>query len=257
MESDESIKNLLDLERRNKPAVDFKMACTGCSRLMNPPAKKDEAYQPTVIEQTANIITHGMFVIPAVFAALQLHQNSKILSKTHRLIAELYGTSFILVFLISALFHGVCLTGKASSFRYFLHLSDRCIIYFFIAASYMPWLVLRDVGRLGDFVAWLLWVLAVTGTVYSYMFHERYKTVATVLYLVVGICPSLPLVFTATDTAGLTEVGLGGFFYVSGVVFFKADGRIPFAHAIWHIFCASGAWCHFYAVYTHLYLEKH
>ena len=63
--------------------------------------------------------------------------------------------------------------------------------------------------------------------------------------------------FTQTDSAGLAEVALGGAFYVSGVVFFKCDGRIPFAHAIWHCFCATGAWCHFYAVYTHLYLEKH
>ena len=30
---------------------------------MNPPAKKNEAYQPTVIEQTANIITHGVKTI--------------------------------------------------------------------------------------------------------------------------------------------------------------------------------------------------
>ena len=60
-----------------------------------------------------------------------------------------------------------------------------------------------------------------------------------------------------TDKAGLAEVGLGGVFYVSGVAFFKLDGRVPFAHAIWHVFCATGAWCHFYAVYTHLYLEKH
>ena len=29
-------------------------------RLMNPPAGKNEAYQPTVIEQIANIITHGV-----------------------------------------------------------------------------------------------------------------------------------------------------------------------------------------------------
>ena len=60
-----------------------------------------------------------------------------------------------------------------------------------------------------------------------------------------------------TDKAGLAEVGLGGVFYVSGVAFFKLDGRLPFAHAIWHVFCATGAWFHFYAVYTHLYLEKH
>lgn len=54
-----------------------------------------------------------MFVIPAMFAVYRLHQNSKALSSTHRFIAEVYGVSFILVFLISTLFHIVCLTGKA------------------------------------------------------------------------------------------------------------------------------------------------
>lgn len=233
------------------------MSCLSCSRLMNPPAKKNEAYQPTTVEQTANIITHGFFVFPAVYAMYLLHQNSQMLSSSHRLIALVYGIAFILIFLISTLFHAVSLTGKARSLRFFLHLCDRGIIYFFIAASYMPWLVLRDAGKFGDLFSWLLWCLAVTGTIYSYMFHERYKTVETALYLIIGICPSLPLVFSTTDRAGLTEVALGGAFYVSGVGFFKSDGCIPFAHAIWHLFCATGAWCHFYAVYTHLYLEKH
>lgn len=59
--------------------------------------------------------------------------------------------------------------------------------------------------------------------------------------------------FFQTDTAGLIEVALGGAFYVSGVFFFKSDGKIAFAHAIWHVFCAMGACFHFYAVYTHLY----
>lgn len=34
-------------------------------------------------------------------------------------------------------------------------------------------LVLRDAGKFGDLFSWLLWCLAVTGTIYSYMFHER------------------------------------------------------------------------------------
>lgn len=224
---------------------------------MNPPAKKNEAYQPTTIEQTANMITHGVFIIPGMFAVSKLHDNSKALSVSHRFIAEVYGASFILVFLISTLFHAVCLTNRFRSLRFLLHLSDRCIIYFFIAASYMPWLVLRDVSGIGDIVSWVLWCLAVTGTVYSYMFHERYKMMETVFYLILGISPSLPLALASTDKAGLAEVAFGGAFYVSGVVFFKSDGRIPFAHAIWHLFSATGAWCHLYAVFTHLYLEKH
>jgi len=80
---------------------------------MNPPAKKNEAYQPTVVEQIANIITHGLFVLPAVYAMYLLHQNSQMLSATHRLIALVYGVAFILIFLISTLFHAVSLTGKA------------------------------------------------------------------------------------------------------------------------------------------------
>lgn len=34
-------------------------------------------------------------------------------------------------------------------------------------------LVLKDVGQYGDLISWLLWCLAATGTVYTYMFHER------------------------------------------------------------------------------------
>ncbi|KAJ7340237.1 hypothetical protein OS493_002969 [Desmophyllum pertusum] len=94
------------------------MGCLSCSRLMNSPAGKNEAYQPTVIEQTANIISHGLFVLPAVYAAFLLHQNSGLLSATHRFIAQVYGTAFVLIFSISTLFHVVSLTGKASSLRF-------------------------------------------------------------------------------------------------------------------------------------------
>jgi len=53
------------------------------------------------------------FVLPAVYAMCLLHQNSQMLSATHRLIVLVYGVAFILIFLISTLFHAVSLTGKA------------------------------------------------------------------------------------------------------------------------------------------------
>ena len=55
-----------------------------------------------------------------------------------------------------------------------------------------------------------------------------------------------------TDPAGVHELAIGGVIYVSGVVFFKLDGVVPFAHAIWHVFVGLGALAHFYAINKYL-----
>lgn len=56
------------------------------------------------------------------------------------------------------------------------------------------------------------------------------------------------------ERAGVCELAAGGVFYVVGVVFFKSDGLVPFAHAIWHLFVAAGAGIHYYAIWTYLYV---
>uniref|UniRef100_A0A183SLS2 Monocyte to macrophage differentiation factor 2 n=1 Tax=Schistocephalus solidus TaxID=70667 RepID=A0A183SLS2_SCHSO len=54
------------------------------------------------------------------------------------------------------------------------------------------------------------------------------------------------------DPSGQHVALQGGLFYLFGIIFFKMDGRIPLAHAIWHCFVASGAYTHFVAIDTYL-----
>lgn len=58
------------------------------------------------------------------------------------------------------------------------------------------------------------------------------------------------------DKEGVTEVAVSGVIIISGIVFFKADGVVPFAHAIWHCFVSAAAGYHYFAVIKYLYQAK-
>lgn len=70
-----------------------------------------------------------------------------------------------------------------------------------------------------------------------------------------GAVPAF-VILSMVERAGVCELAVGGVFYVVGVVFFKSDGLVPFAHAIWHLFVAAGASVHYYAIWRYLYLPE-
>nr|CAG4641282.1 EOG090X0FVK [Eulimnadia texana] len=238
----------------------------------NPPAKPNEAYVPTTIEQFANILTHGLCVLPAAYATQVLVGRAT--TPTQFWAALIYGTALVLLFAVSAAFHTTCLCGQ-SKVRDILHRGDRAMIYIFIASSYFPWVSLVPhpfrnldssaeghdwdvlwtwLGQSKWLVAdlrWLVWFLAAMGIFYQQLFHERFKWLETIIYVIVGLVPAVPFMHM-DEVKGLWELKLGGACYIIGVIFFKCDGRVPLAHAIWHLHVALGAAIHYYAVLTYL-----
>ncbi len=53
---------------------------------------------------------------------------------------------------------------------------------------------------------------------------------------------------------GVSELKYSGAFYLIGVVFFKSERFIPFAHAIWHIFVNLGVITHYLTVFNCFYV---
>ncbi|XP_071042391.1 monocyte to macrophage differentiation factor 2 isoform X2 [Parasteatoda tepidariorum] len=218
---------------------------------MNARASGNKAYIPTDLEHIANVLTHALSVIPSVMGLFLLLKQSN--DRYQFISGFVYGGALVALFLVSTIFHCVFYIRKFRTLKEIFHLCDRAIIYVFIAASYTPWLMLKDTEH--NFwtqnISWIVWTMAILGIVYQYYFHERYKTLETLFYLVIGITPAYAM-FYMRELRGMWELCIGGLIYIIGVIFFKCDGRIPCAHAIWHLFVNIGATFHFYAVYKYL-----
>ncbi|XP_048644614.1 monocyte to macrophage differentiation factor isoform X3 [Marmota marmota marmota] len=186
-------------------------------RFMNHRAPANGRYKPTCYEHAANCYTHAFLIVPAIVGSALLHRLSD--DCWEKITAWIYGMGLCALFIVSTVFHIV--SWKKSHLRtveHCFHMCDRMVIYFFIAASYAPW----------------------------------YKVVELFFYLTMGFSPAL-VVTSMNNTDGLQELAYGGLIYCLGVVFFKSDGIIPFAHAIWHLFVATAAAVHYYAIWKYLY----
>lgn len=88
------------------------------------------------------------------------------------------------------------------------------------------------------------------------MFHEKYKSLETVFYLLISVGPASVVILCGHEFIGMPELKIGGLLYLVGVFFFKADGICPMAHSVWHIFVVLAASVHYFAVLKHLYSEQ-
>ncbi|XP_037941040.1 monocyte to macrophage differentiation factor 2 [Teleopsis dalmanni] len=218
----------------------------------NEKPKTGYAYKPTEVEQLANVLTHGFCIVPSIIAALKLFERSK--TPNQYLVSWVYGGALSMLFTISTFFHCSCYSQQKNGLKNILHRCDRAMIYIFIAGSYFPWLQLGNIVHSALVcMEWLIWLLAAIGITYQQIFHERYKCLETCCYVLMGLGPALAVLLTGNEFNGLTELKLGGFFYILGICFFKCDGIIPMAHAIWHLFVVLAAGFHYYAIIINLF----
>jgi len=70
---------------------------------MNKKALPQEAYNPTPVEHAANVITHGIWVIPSILATVKLLERSH--NGAQSVSALVYGGTLIFLFSVSTSFH--------------------------------------------------------------------------------------------------------------------------------------------------------
>ncbi|CAM3135516.1 PAQR family membrane homeostasis protein TrhA [Vibrio mytili] len=199
-------------------------------------------------EEWANAITHGIGMVMGIVGLVLLlvkaldHQADTLTLTS----MAIYGSSIIVLFLASTLYHAI----PHPNVKRWMKTFDHCAIYLLIAGSYTPFLLVSLRTPLAIGLMIVIWTIALIGIIMKVAFISRFKKLSLGSYLVMGWLSLIVIYQLAIHLhiTGLTLLAVGGLVYSIGVIFYVAK-RIPFNHAIWHGFVLAGCVCHFFAIY--------
>jgi len=200
----------------------------------------------TLTEEIANAVSHGIGALLSAAGMALLLYMAAIDNDYSRLFSYLvYGICLICLFLSSTLYHAL-INEKA---KRILKLFDHCAIYLLIAGTYTPLLSVNLKGQLGYSLLVAIWLFALVGILFKIKYGAKYKVISLATYLGMGFIALffINYIYAALAFGGFLLLCLGGLFYSSGVIFY-VNKKIPFNHAIWHLFVLFGAACHFFMI---------
>ena len=149
--------------------------------------KKKDAYVPTVGEEVANTVTHGVMSLLALvalpFAAVwaYAHDPDRILASVS---VSIFVISIFLMFLASTLYHSM---NPASKHKAVFHILDHIFIYVAIAGSYTPIALSVIGGWQGVFITILQWAMVLFGIFYKSLSRKTIPALSLTIYLVMGV----------------------------------------------------------------------
>ncbi|NVO61978.1 PAQR family membrane homeostasis protein TrhA [Photobacterium damselae] len=205
----------------------------------------------SVKEEIANSVSHGLGMIFGIVGlVLLLVQAVNAKADALSIVSlSIYGGSMILLYLASTLYHAIPFERAKRALKTF----DHCAIFLLIAGTYTPFLLISLRTPLAITLMVIIWLLALMGIAAKIVFVYRFKKLSLITYLTMGWLSLIAIyqLAMALSMGGLVLLALGGLIYSIGVVFY-VNKRIPYNHAIWHLFVLGGSICHFCAIYFYV-----
>ena len=216
------------------------------SLFQDKPSWKNPFY--TVQEEIANSVTHGIGAGMAVAGLAILVVLAILFGDTRRVVSfSIYGGSLILLYLASTLYHSI----QHAKAKKILRIFDHASIYVLIAGTYTPFLIISIQGTLGWTVLAIVWALAIIGVLWKIFFIGKFEVIATMAYVLMGwMCVVLfGEMLAKVPPAGVVLLIVGGLVYTAGVIFYAWE-KLPYNHAIWHLFVLGGSIFHYFSIVT-------
>jgi len=200
----------------------------------------------SVGEEIAHTITHGIGALLSIAGLAVLVSFASLNGDAwHIVSSSIYGTTLIVLYSASSLYHGVSHPKAKALLQQF----DHAAIYLLIAGTYTPFMLVSLRGAWGWSLFGVIWSIAIVGMVFEFVDAKRYKKLSLWLYLGMGWIVVLAInpMLAQVEMGGLILLLLGGLSYSLGVIFYVRE-QMAYHHAIWHLFVLAGSVLHFFSV---------
>ena len=200
----------------------------------------------SVVEDLVNSLIHSVGLLLALAALPLLVALASTFGSIWQIVSfSIYGASLLLMYAVSTIYHA---TRQVRRKRW-LQVVDHGSIFVLIAGTYTPFTFITLNGPWGWSLFGVVWGLSIVGIGLKTVFGDRFDVLSTIVYIALGwmcVVAAVPLVHNLPP-GGLVWLVAGGVTYSLGTVFYLWE-RLPFNHAVWHVFVLSGSVCHFIAV---------
>ena len=207
--------------------------------------KLNPGYSET--EERLNVWSHGLGLLASVivfpFLIVKATNYANFWEVTSFVI---YGLSLIVLYAASTFYHA----AKNPKKRRRLNIFDHAAIYALIAGSYTPFCLVALNSDLGWYMFIAVWLFALTGIILKLFFTGRFDKISTAMYLLMGwqMMFFVKPLMEALTSFSLNLLIAGGVFYTVGAILYSIK-KLPYNHAIFHVFVLLGSISHFLAIY--------
>jgi len=201
-------------------------------------------------EEIANSITHGIGMLLAIGGLVVLVVFAALYGNVWHIVScSIFGGALILLYLASTLYHAV----QHPEVKPILRILDHSAILVLIAGTYTPITLVSLRGPWGWTLFGVIWGLAVLGILIETTRLRRFRAGMLWLYVIMGwaVVAAVKPMLHNVGTGGLWLLLAGGLAYTGGITFYLWE-RLPYNHAIWHLFVLAGSTLHYFAVLLYI-----
>lgn len=200
----------------------------------------------TIREEIASSVLHGIGAVLAIAGLVVLAVFATLRGTVWHIVGcSIFGATLVFLYVSSTLYHSIQAVRAKSVLRAF----DHSAIFLLIAGTYTPFTLVSLRGPWGWSLLAAIWSLAVLGIVFRLTLTTKSTALYVVLYVLMGwavIVAAKPMLQNVA-TGGLVLLLLGGLTYTAGIIFYGWR-KLPYSHAIWHVFVLMASIFHFFAV---------